>query len=275
MSFDYERVLQKAKEIRINSLKMVCAANSGHPGGSLSVADILAVLYFGGHLQYDPINPEKLDRDILVVSKGHASPAVYSTLALAGFFNIEDTMTFRQLGSPFQGHIDRMRVPGVEMSTGSLGHGISNALGLALAAKLNKSDKKVFVIVSDGELQEGSSWEAIMAAAHFKANNLIAIVDRNRIQLDGWTENTMALNPLPDKFKAFNWNCLEINGHDIREINLALNQAYEFRDQQKPTVIIANTVKGKGVSYMEDQVKWHGVAPCTEELEKALMEFEV
>ena len=274
LQMDLSLIQEKAKEIRINSLKMIHAAASGHPGGSLSIADILSVLYFGGHMKYDPKNAEYKDRDVLVVSKGHSSPAVYSALALAGFFEIEKTLTFRQLGSPFQGHIDRTRVPGVEMSTGSLGHGLSNALGFALAAKLDKTPRKVFAILSDGELQEGQSWEAMMAAAHFKASNLIAFVDRNRIQLDGWTEETMGLNPLADKFKAFNWEVIEIDGHNPEEIDNALNQAYKLRDGEKPIMILANTVKGKGVSFMEDQVSWHGVAPKDEDLEKALVELK-
>lgn len=271
MALNKELVEKKAQEIRSNSLKMIHAAASGHPGGSLSISDILATLYFGGHLRHDPQNPEDPNRDILVVSKGHSSPAVYSALALAGFFPIEDTLSFRSLGSNFQGHIDRMRVPGVEMSTGSLGHGLSNALGLALAAKLDKTDRKVFAILSDGELQEGSTWEALMAAAHFKTNNLTCIVDRNRIQLDGWTEKTMGLDPLADKFRAFNWEVVEINGHDLVQVDIALAKAAK---QEKPLLILAQTVKGKGVSFMEDEVGWHGVAPKDEDLEKALQELQ-
>ncbi len=272
MTFNTELVNQKANEIRINSLRMIHAAKSGHPGGSLSIADILSVLYFGDQLKHDPKNPELVDRDILVVSKGHSSPAVYSVLALAGFFDIKDTMSFRQIGSNFQGHIDRMRVPGVEMSTGSLGHGLSNALGLALAAKLDKKPKTIFAVLSDGEMQEGSNWEAIMAAAHFKADNLVAILDRNRIQLDGWTETTMGLNPIDKKLQAFNWNVQEINGHDPDAINEAISKA-KASNNEKPNFIIANTIKGKGVSFMEDQVAWHGVAPKDEDLEKALKEL--
>ncbi len=272
-TINLETVKAKAKAIRVNSLKMVAAANSGHPGGSLSIADILSVLYFGGHLKYNPADAEDPNRDILIVSKGHASPAVYSTLGLAGFFPIEDTMSFRKLGSPFQGHIDRMRVKGVEMSTGSLGHGLSNAIGMALAAKLDKHPRKIFAILSDGELQEGSNWEAAMAAAHYQLNNLIAFVDRNRIQLDGWTEKTMTLHPIAEKFHAFNWEVIEIDGHNPEEIHNALNQAYRLRSGDKPILILAQTVKGKGVSFMEDQVAWHGVAPTAEDLEKALAEL--
>lgn len=272
MGFNQKLVEQKAKEIRVNSLKMIHAANSGHPGGSLSIADILSVLYFGDQLKHDPKNPELNERDVLVVSKGHSSPAVYSALGLAGFFPVEDTMSFRQLGSNFQGHIDRMRVPGVEMSTGSLGHGLSNALGMALAAKLDNAPKNIFAILSDGELQEGSNWEAIMAAAHFKMSNLITILDRNRIQLDGWTETTMGLDPIKEKLVAFNWEVQEINGHDVTAINDAIEKA-KSSSSDKPKFIIANTVKGKGVSFMEDQVAWHGVAPKNEDLEKALAEL--
>lgn len=282
LQFDKKVVEEKALAIRVNSLKMVHAAKSGHPGGSLSIADFVASLYFGGHLSYDPQKPEWEDRDYLVVSKGHCSPAMYSTLGLAGFFPIEETMSFRQLGSPFQGHIDRMRVPGIEMSTGSLGHGLSNALGIALAAKLDKSPRKIFAALSDGELQEGQCWEAFMACAHYQMDNMIVFIDRNRIQLDGWTEKTMALNPLDEKLKAFNWEVREIDGHDLDAINATLNEAYELRKaseagkrEPKPFVIIGNTIKGRGISFMEDEVAWHGVAPKDEDLEKALKELGV
>ena len=272
---NFETVKEKALQIRINSLKMIHAAKSGHPGGSLSIADILAVLYFGDHLKYDPKDPKAENRDILIVSKGHSSPAVYSALALAGFVDIAETLNFRKLGSIFQGHIDSLKVPGVEMSTGSLGHGLSNACGFAMAAKLDKTNRKVFALLSDGELQEGQSWEAFMSAAHFKLNNLIAIVDRNRIQLDGFTEDTMALNPLEEKFKSFNWNTTTINGHSVEAIDTAFKQAYaESEKSDKPFVIIADTIKGKGVSFMEDKVAWHGVAPKDEDLEKALEELK-
>jgi transketolase len=273
MTFNKELVKSKATEIRKNSLKMVHAAASGHPGGSLSIADILSVLYFGAQLKHSPNNPEADDRDILVVSKGHSSPAVYSALGLAGFFPVEDTLSFRRLGSQFQGHIDRMKVPGVEMSTGSLGHGLSNALGIALASKLNNNPRTVYAILSDGELQEGSSWEAIMACAHYQASNLICFIDRNRIQLDGWTETTMALHPIAEKFNAFNWHVIEIDGHDHVQINNAINEAKSLAKGDKPICILAQTIKGKGVSFMEDNVAWHGVAPKDADLEKALAEL--
>jgi len=271
---DLANIKEKALKIRANSLKMIHAANSGHPGGSLSIADILSVLYFGGHLRHNSLNPSWEGRDILVVSKGHSSPAVYSALALAGFFSLEDTLSFRKLGSKFQGHIDSLKVAGVEMSTGSLGQGLSNALGFALAAKLDKSDRKVFAILSDGELQEGQCWEAFMACAHYNASNLIAIIDRNRIQLDGFTESTMALDPLDAKLKAFNWNVISIDGHSPEELDSTLREAYEVSSRtNKPFAIIANTIKGKGVSFMENEVSWHGVAPSTADLEKALKEL--
>jgi transketolase len=270
--FDKELVKSMAEKIRVNSLKMIHAAKSGHPGGSLSVTDILATLYFGGHLFVDPLDPKNPKRDILVMSKGHASAALYSALALKGFFAIEDTLSFRSLGSPFQGHIDRLRVPGVEVSTGSLGHGLSNALGFALAAKLENNPKKIFVILSDGEMQEGQTWEAAMAAAHYKTSNLIGIIDRNRIQLDGFTETTMSLNPLPEKLRAFNWEVLETDGHELEDLNTAILETRNS-DSEKPKMIIAKTIKGKGVSFMEDQVSWHGVAPRDEELSKALVEL--
>jgi transketolase len=274
-SYDKSEIFKKAQLIRENSLRIIHAAKSGHPGGSLSVADILAVLYFGPHLNFNPQEPKCPTRDILVVSKGHSSPAVYSALGLAGFFPLEDTISFRKLGSPYQGHIDSSRVPGVEVSTGSLGHGLSNALGFALAARLDNSNRKIFAILSDGELQEGSSWEAVMACSHFGVSNLVAIVDRNRIQLDGWTEKTMALHPIAEKFHAFNWEVIEIDGHDIDQIHNALNQAQELSKGSKPICILAQTIKGKGVSFMEDQVGWHGVPPKDEDLKNALEELKV
>lgn len=271
---DFTYIKEKALAIRSNSLKMIHAAKSGHPGGSLSIADILAVLYFGSHLRFNPKNPSDAARDVLVVSKGHASPAIYSALGLAEYYDLTETISFRQLGSKFQGHIDSLKVPGVEMSTGSLGHGLSNALGFALAARLDNSDRKVFALLSDGELQEGQCWEAFMAAAHYKLNNLIVIIDRNRIQLDGWTETTMALDSLSDKLKAFNWNIAEIDGHDVEALDSTLKEAYRIsKETARPFAIIANTIKGKGVSFMENEVAWHGVAPNDADLERALTEL--
>jgi transketolase len=262
-----------AKKIRRKALRAIGAANSGHPGGSLSLADILAVLYFD-ILKHDPKNPSWEERDRVIISKGHASPGIYATLALAGYFLVEDFIsTFRKINSKFQGHIDRLKVPGVEVSTGSLGHGLSVANGVALGLRLDKSKSRVFAILSDGELQEGQIWEAVMAAAHFKLGNLTAIVDRNRIQLDGRTEQTMALEPLDERFKAFGWDVVEVDGHNFEELKTALVNAGNRELNAKPIVVIANTIKGKGVSFMEDQVKWHGSAPKDEELELALTEL--
>ncbi len=268
-----EKLHQLAQEIRKNALKAINNANSGHPGGSLSLADILSVLYFD-LLKHDSQSPFWKERDRVVISKGHASPAIYATLGLAGYFDTEEFIsTFRKINSKFQGHIDRLKVPGVEVSTGSLGHGLSVANGIALGLRLDNSDSHVYALMSDGELQEGQCWEAAMTAAHYKIGNLTAIVDRNRIQLDGWTEQTMALEPLADKFIAFGWTVEIIDGHNISEIKKAIQKSWQREKLDKPFVIIANTIKGKGVSFMEDQVKWHGVSPKADELEKALIEL--
>lgn len=268
-----DELAAKAKQIRIMALQATNQANSGHPGGSLSIADILAVLYFD-LLKHDPKNANWTERDRVIISKGHASPGIYAALALAGYFDAQEFLqTFRKLNSKFQGHIDRLKVPGVEVSTGSLGHGLSVANGVALGLRLSKSASRVYAILSDGELQEGQCWEAIMAAAHYKLGNLTAIVDRNRIQLDGWTETTMALEPLAAKFEAFGWTVQTIDGHNLQEIRDAIQLSWQRQATDKPYLILANTVKGKGVSFMEDQVKWHGVAPKNEDLEKALAEL--
>ena len=262
------------KDLRKTILKMTHAGASGHPGGSLSAVEILTVLYFGV-MKYDPRNPEWHERDRLVISKGHCTPLVYSILAKAGFYKGDDLLTFRKLGSPYQGHIDRLRAPGIEASTGSLGHGTSIAVGMALGCRLDKLNNRIYLLNSDGELQEGSSWEAIMSASHYHLGNLTAIVDRNRIQLDGWTEETMSLEPLNKRYEAFGWNVQEVDGHDLNQVYDAILKTKEIGPKEhKPCVIIAHTIKGKGVSFMEDQVKWHGVAPNDEELQKALQEIE-
>ncbi len=262
------------KDLRKSILKMAHAANSGHPGGSLSATEILTVLYFA-IMKYDPHNPNWHERDRLVISKGHATPLVYSILAKAGYYKGDDLLTFRRLGSPYQGHIDRLKAPGIEASTGSLGHGSSLAVGMALGSRLDKLNNRVYLLNSDGELQEGSTWEAIMSASHYRLGNLTAIVDRNRIQLDGWTEETMTLEPINKKYEAFGWHVQEIDGHDMNQIYNAILKTHEIGiKEHKPCVIIAHTVKGKGVSFMEDEVKWHGVAPNDEELAKALAEVE-
>ena len=262
------------KDLRRSILKMTNAAASGHPGGSLSAVEILTILYFAV-MKYDPKNPEWAERDRLIISKGHATPLVYSILAKAGYYKGDDLLTFRKLGSPYQGHTDRLRAPGIEISTGSLGHGTSFAIGCALGCRLDKINNRIYLLNSDGELQEGSSWEAIMSAGHYHLGNLTAIVDRNRIQLDGWTEETLALEPIGKKYEAFGWYVQEIDGHDMNQIYDAVLKTQEIGPKEhKPCVIIAHTIKGKGVSFMEDQVKWHGVAPNDEELKMALQEIE-
>ena len=261
------------KDLRKSILRMTHAGASGHPGGSLSAVEILTVLYFA-IMKYDSQNPNWHERDRLVISKGHATPLIYSILAKAGYYKGDDLLTFRKLGSPYQGHTDRLRAPGIETSTGSLGHGTSFAVGAALGCRLDKLTSKVYLLNSDGELQEGSSWEAIMSASHYHLGNLTAIVDRNRIQLDGWTEETMAIEPLNKKYEAFGWHVEEIDGHDLNQIYDAILRTQEMgQKENKPCVIIAHTIKGKGVSFMEDEVKWHGVAPNDDELERALKEI--
>ncbi len=260
-----------ASKIREWTIKMIYAAHSGHPGGSLSAAEIFAVLYFH-ELRVDPENPEWDDRDRFVLSKGHASAAYYAALALRGFFPEEELMEFRKLSSRLQGHPSLM-VPGVDMCTGSLGQGLSAAVGMALAAKLDGKDYRVYALLGDGEIEEGNIWEAAMTAATRKLDNLIAIVDRNKIQLDDFTDKMVVLDPLEEKWNAFGWRVLSINGHDIVQIIRALDEAK--KTCEKPTVIIAHTVKGKGVSYMENTAKYHGKPPQNEEeYDEALKEIE-
>ncbi|NPA75634.1 MAG: transketolase [Euryarchaeota archaeon] len=261
----------KANEIRTWVIKMVYAAQSGHPGGALSAADILSVLYFH-EMRVDPHNPEWDDRDRFVLSKGHASPAYYAALAMRGFFPIEELMKFRKLESFLQGHPSLM-VPGVDMCTGSLGQGLSAAIGMALAGKMDGKGYRVYTILGDGEIEEGNIWEAAMTAATRKLDNLIAIVDRNMIQLDDFTDKMVALDPLEKKWNGFGWNVLSINGHDVVQIAHALDEAKKVKGM--PTVIIAHTVKGKGVSYMENTAKYHGKPPQSEEeYMQALKELE-
>lgn len=266
-------IINNAKTIRQNALKAIVSANSGHPGGSLSATDILSVLYFGV-MNYSQTDPKDPNRDYLIVSKGHISPAIYSALGIIGYINTDEfVQNFRQVNQQFQGHIDRLKVPGVEVSTGSLGQGLSVAGGVAMGLKAQNKNNHVFAILSDGELQEGQTWEALMSSAHYKLNNLTVIVDRNRLQLDGRTEETMQLESLKDKFQAFNWEVQEIDGHNIDELYNTLSNA-KNNSRKKPLIILANTIKGKGVSYMEDQVGWHGKAPNAEQLEQALQELE-
>ena len=260
-----------ANNIRINIIKSVSSAKSGHPGGSLSIADIMTVLYFE-KMNIDPTNPKFEDRDRFILSKGHAAPALYATLAERGYYSKDDLLTLRKFGSKLQGHPDMKKVVGIDMSTGSLGQGLSAANGMALAAKLDNKDYKVYVVIGDGELQEGQIWEAAMTAAHYKLDNVIAFVDWNGLQIDGSNDEVMTIKPIDEKFKAFGWNVMVIDGHNYDEISDAVDIAK--KGNGKPTVIIAKTVKGKGVSFMENNVSWHGTAPNAEQTEKALIELE-
>ena len=261
---------EKARQIRRNIIKMLGQAGSGHTGGSLSASDIAACLYFW-ELNVNPAKPHWPERDRFVLSKGHAAPVLYAVLAEKGFFPVDDLNQLRKLGSPLQGHPDMRKVPGVEASTGSLGQGISWAVGMALAGKLDNKSYRVYTLLGDGEIEEGMVWEAAMAAAHYKLDNLMAFVDHNGLQIDGRVQEVMSPLPIPDKFKAFGWEVLERDGHDHKQIMQALNSAR--RVSGRPTAVIAHTVKGKGCSFMEDRVEWHGVAPKPDEVEKALAEL--
>ena len=259
-----------AVQIRKDIVEMVTAAASGHPGGSLSAADIMTVLYFG-HMQIDPANPQWEERDRFVLSKGHAAPVLYSTLARRGYFDPETLKTLRKINSKLQGHPDMRKVPGVDMSTGSLGQGISAAVGMALSLRMDKKSARVFALLGDGELNEGLVWEAAMAASHYKLSNLVAILDYNGLQIDGANEDVMGISPVDEKWRSFGWHVLETDGHDMEAIIATLKEADKA---DKPVLIIARTVKGKGVSYMENQVGWHGKAPSSSERDQAIQELE-
>jgi transketolase len=260
----------KAKEIRRLIIQMLAKAGSGHPGGSLSATDLITALYFSV-LRHDPKNPQWPDRDRFHMSKGHCCPLWYAVLAQSGYFPQEKLFTLRQLGSILQGHPDR-RTPGVDVASGSLGQGLSVALGMSLAAKIDRKDYRVYVLLGDGEIQEGNIWEAAMAAAHYKCDNLCAILDYNGFQIDGKTCEIMNLEPIAAKWLAFGWEVIEINGHNMEEIILAYEKAKAVKG--KPAIIIAHTIKGKGVSFMENTCDFHGRAPTKEETEKALKELE-
>lgn len=266
-----EDLQNTANKIRREVLEMVYKAQSGHLGGSFSVIEIISVLYFS-EMKIDPENPNWPERDRLVPSKGHCAPSVYVALALKGIIEPEALGDLRQIGCILQGHPCMNNVPGIDISTGSLGHGLSIGLGMALGAKLKKKDFNVYVLLGDGELDEGQNWEAAMAAAKYSLSNLIAIVDRNRVQLDGPTEDIMPLEPLAEKWKAFNWKTKVIDGHNIAEIIEGIQWAKQ--NSGSPSIIIANTTKGKGVSFMEDSHEWHGKPPSPEEYEKAKKELE-
>ncbi|MDK2882404.1 MAG: transketolase [Bacillota bacterium] len=259
-----------SRRIRAEVLKMIHAAKSGHPGGSLSVADIITVLYFH-EMRLDPNNPDWPERDRFILSKGHACPAWYACLAELGYFPKEELRTLRQINSILQGHPDKKKTPGVDMTTGSLGQGLSLAFGMAMASRIFGPDYRVYVILGDGEVQEGQVWEAAMACAKYRLDNLVAIVDRNSMQVDGRTEDVMPIEPLVEKWRAFGWAVRELDGHNIEEIVDALSWARTVKE--RPTVLVAHTIKGKGVSFMENVREWHAKAPNDEQLAAALREL--
>jgi transketolase len=262
----------KAQQIRKDIVRMLAEAGSGHPGGSLSSVEIVTALFFHV-LRLKPEDPNWPDRDRFILSKGHAAPLLYAALAERGFFPREELLTLRKLGTRLQGHPAKEQLPGVEASTGSLGHGLSMGLGTALAAKLDQRDYRVYVLLGDGECEEGQVWEAAMAAAHYKADNLTAVLDYNGLQIDGPIEEVMSPLPFPDKWRAFGWAVRQVDGHDIPELIDALNWAAGVKGQ--PSIIIAKTVKGKGVSFMEDLAGWHGKAPDAKQAAQALDEIGV
>lgn len=267
---DIKDLEKMAKQVRRGIIEEVYSAQSGHPGGSLSIADIMTVLYFN-EMNINEKEPKWEDRDRLVLSKGHCSPALYSCLANRGYFPIEDLKTFRNINSYLQGHPDMKKVPGVDMTSGSLGQGLSIANGMAIAAKLDNKDYRVYCVLGDGEIEEGQVWEAAMAANKYKLDNLCVIVDNNNLQIDGTIEEVMSSYPIDEKFKSFGFQVINIDGHDIDEIIKAFEVAKDIKG--KPTCIIAKTVKGKGISFMENQVSWHGKAPNDEQYEVAKQEL--
>ena len=264
-------LMKTANEIRKGIVTAVHSAKSGHPGGSLSAADIYTYLYFE-EMNIDPKDPKKADRDRFVLSKGHTAPGYYSTLAQRGFFPVEDLTTLRKVGSYLQGHPDMKHIPGVDMSSGSLGQGISAAVGMAISAKLSGDDYRVYTLLGDGEIQEGQVWEASMLAGHRKLDNLVVIVDNNNLQIDGKITDVNSPYPIDKKFEAFNFHVINIDGNDFDQIEAAFKEARETKGM--PTAIIAKTIKGKGVSFMEDQAGWHGKAPNDEQYAQAMEELE-
>ena len=259
-----------AKELRVDIIRMLVEAGSGHPGGSLSCIDIIVTLFFH-KMRHRPKDPEWSDRDRFVLSKGHCVPALYAVLAKSGYFPHEELLSLRKLNSRLQGHPDRNRLPGIEASTGSLGQGLSVALGMAMTGKISKMDYRVYCLISDGECQAGQVWEAAMAAPQFKLDNLCVLLDYNKIQLSGVVKDIMNLEPLLNKWRAFNWNTVEIDGHDFQAIIQALDEAERIKD--KPNLVLCHTTKGKGVSFMEGKWEWHGKAPNREEGKRAIQEI--
>lgn len=264
-----EELQEVAKKIRLGIIESVYSGQSGHPGGSLSIADIMAVLYFY-EMNIDSENPKDENRDRLVLSKGHCAPALYSALANRGFFDVEELQTLRNIESRLQGHPDMKKIPGVDMTTGSLGQGLSAANGMAIAGKLDNKHYRVYCILGDGEIEEGQIWEAAMAASKYKLDNLCVIVDNNNLQIDGTIEEVMSSYPIDEKFRSFGFQVINIDGHNIQEIIDAFDVSRNVKE--KPTCIIAKTVKGKGVSFMENQVGWHGKAPNEEQYRQAMEE---
>ena len=267
---DVKRLEEQAVQIRQDIINMIHEAGAGHPGGSLSAVEMVTALYFHV-LNIAPQNPRWPDRDRFVLSKGHACPVVYACLARRGFFDVAHLSTLRKYHSILQGHPDMNKVPGFDMSSGSLGNGLSTAVGMALSARLHKQDYMTYCLLGDGEIQEGMVWEAAMAASHHDLKNLIAIVDCNGVQINGWTNDIMTVEPLADKWRAFGWGVVEVNGHNMKDVLTALHTAKTLR---KPTAILMRTVKGKGVSFMEDDAKWHGGCPSEEELIEAIRQIK-
>lgn len=267
---DTKNIEKICHDVRIDIIKMLKAAGSGHPGGALSAVELLTTLYFDT-MRVNPENPKDPDRDRLIVSKGHISVGYYAVLAERGYFPKEELLDYKKPWSKFPGHPDMNKLSGVDMTTGSLGQGLSVANGIAIAGKYDSKDYRVYVLLGDGEIQEGMVWEAAMAAAHYKLDNIIAFVDRNRLQIDGDTETIMALEPLADKWRSFGWHVDEIDGHNVDAIKGAIEQAQAVKG--KPSMIIAQTIKGKGVSYMENKVEWHGKAPSNDLCDQALKEL--
>ena len=268
---DIASLKEKAKTLRIEILKMLTEAGSGHTGGSLSAADIVTALYFY-KMRHDPADPKWRERDRFVLSKGHAAPVLYGALALSGYFDKQLLKTLRKIGSPLQGHPCSRKLPGIEISTGSLGQGLSIADGMALGLKIDGLSSRVYCMLGDGEIQEGQVWEAAMTAAHYKLDNICAIIDNNGLQIDGHCHEVMYIEPIVKKWEAFGWHVIDINGHDMEAVVRALDEAETIKD--KPSMIVARTIKGKGVSFFEGKVEYHGMAPTPEELEKALKELE-
>ena len=269
-TYDVMRLKEMAKQSRIDVIKMLAEAGSGHPGGSLSEIEILVALY--GHLmKHDPENPSMLNRDRFVLSKGHGIPGLYAVMAQTGYWPRDELLSLRKLNSQFQGHPDHVRITALETSTGSLGQGLSVAVGFALASCLDGKSYKVYCLIGDGESQEGQIWEAALSASKFKLDNLVCILDCNKAQIDGYVKDVMPLEPIADKWKSFGWHVISIDGHDFDQIIAACEEAREVKS--KPTFILADTLKGKGVSFMENVVDWHGVAPNTEQAEAALKEL--